>query len=216
MGTPTQLDLYNRALLACGERSLATLSEAREPRYLLDQVWDQNGVIECLEEGQWRFAMRAVQVNYDPTITPTWGYRRAFAKPADWVLTSGVCADEYLRVPLTRYLDERGYWFCELTTIYVRYISDDAAWGLNMALWPASFFDFVGCHFASQIIGKITQDASRIKDVRDQRKEAKLLARNRTAMEDPTTFPAQGSWTKARQRWLGRRDGGNSSGNLIG
>ena len=77
----TQLDLYNGALLQVGERFLASLTEQREPRRLLDQVWAANGVKTCLEEGQWPFAMRTVQVDYDPSITPTFGYARVFQKP---------------------------------------------------------------------------------------------------------------------------------------
>ena len=36
----TRLQLYNSALLLLGERNLASLSENREPRRLLDHVWD--------------------------------------------------------------------------------------------------------------------------------------------------------------------------------
>ncbi len=35
-----QLSLYNRALLIMGQRFLSDLSEEREPRRLLDQVWN--------------------------------------------------------------------------------------------------------------------------------------------------------------------------------
>jgi hypothetical protein len=43
------------------------------------------------------------------------------------VLTSGVFQDEFMRTPLTDYADEAGYWFSDYDTIYVRYVSDDAA-----------------------------------------------------------------------------------------
>jgi hypothetical protein len=102
----TQLDVYNDALLLCGERFLASLTEEREPRRLLDRVWASNGVRTCLEMGQWNFAMRSVQIDYDSGVQPAWGYNRAFAKPTDWVLTSGLCSDEFMRSPLTRYIDE--------------------------------------------------------------------------------------------------------------
>lgn len=79
----TQLDIYNGALLHCGERFLASLTEQREPRRLLDRVWSSNGVKTCLEQGQWNFAMRTIQIDYDPSIAPSFGYARAFQKPND-------------------------------------------------------------------------------------------------------------------------------------
>jgi len=38
----SRLKLYNDALTACGESHLASLTEDREPRRLLDHVWDEN------------------------------------------------------------------------------------------------------------------------------------------------------------------------------
>ena len=69
-----RLSIYNDALLLCGERGLASLTENTEPRRLLDQVWNNEGVIKCLELGQWHFAMRGVQVDYDPDLEPSYGY----------------------------------------------------------------------------------------------------------------------------------------------
>jgi hypothetical protein len=127
MTAPTKLTLYNDALLLCGERFLASLTEEREPRRLLDRAWDGGAVRACLEMGQWGFAMRTIQLDYDSGIQPDFGYARAFVKPTDWVLTSGLCSDEFFRSPLTRYTDEAGYWYSDLDTIYVRYVSDDVA-----------------------------------------------------------------------------------------
>ena len=35
----TKLGLYNRALRVLGETKLSSLSEAREPRYILDDIY---------------------------------------------------------------------------------------------------------------------------------------------------------------------------------
>ncbi len=151
-----QLTLYNEALLYCGQRFLASLTENQESRRLLDQVWATNGVRACLEMGQWFFAMRTVMIDYDPSVEPSFGYRRAFAKPNDWVLTSAVCQDEFFTAPLTRYSDEAGYWYSELDTIYVKYVSSSVNYGLNFGLWPESFFQFVAAYFASKIVGSLS------------------------------------------------------------
>ncbi len=214
----TQLSIYNDALLLVGERFLASLTEQREPRRLLDQVWASGGVKACLEEGQWFFAMRTVQIDYDPSIQPTYGYNRAFQKPADWVETCSVCSDEFFRVPLLQYVDEAGYWYSTLDTIYVRYVSVDSNYGMNLGAWPDSFREFVAAHFASRIILKLTNSSEGEMNMLKLRERLLKEAKGKCAMAQPTQFSAQGNWSKSRMRWNSNRDGGNrgGSGNLIG
>lgn len=221
MGT-SRLQLYNDAALCAGERSLANLTEDTELRRLLDQVWNNGGVDGCLEEGQWEFAMRSVMIDYDPVIKPPFGYNRAFTKPTDWILTSAVCADEFFRVPLTRYVDEAGYWYSDLDQIYVRYVSNDPVYGANLGAWPKSFTEFVAAHFATQIILKLSDNDSRwSKFVNPENPEhsvrgrALLKAKSRCAMSGPSASMAQGNWTRSRTRGVNRRDGGGTT-NLIG
>jgi len=218
----TRLSLYNDALLLVGERALASLTETTEPRRLLDQVWNNNGVDACLEEAQWTFAMRTVQIDYDTALTPSFGYARAFTKPTDWIRTSAVCADEYFESPVTGYVDEAGYWYADLDTIYVRYVSNDTLYGGNIGAWPKAFTEFAAAHFASLLILKTTNDTAKLKlFVNPERPEhsirgrALLKAKSQCAMAGPTKFLAQGAWTKARTRGTSNRDGGSTT-NLTG
>lgn len=210
-----RLRLYNDALLLCGTRGLASLSEDTESRRLLDQVWDSNGVNKCLEQGQWFFAMRTVRLDPDPSIEPDFGYRIAYTKPSDWVLTSALCSDEYFRSPLLTYVDEAGYWYSDTDPIYVRYVSNDEDYGMDMNKWPDSFEEFVACYFASKVIWKITTDEKKVVLIESKLKRLKLEAKSRSAMADPTHIPAVGRWARARLR-DSRGDRGNLSGNLIG
>src|SRR5512135_2678159 len=212
----TQLDIYNTALLHCGERFLATLTEEREPRRLLDHVWSTGGVKACLERGQWNFAMRTDRVDFDPGVQPDFGYNRAFQKPDDWVLTSAVCSDEWFRSPLLRYVDEGGYWYSDLDTIYVRYVSNDARYGNDLGSWPQSFYEFVSAHFASRIILKLSNSEEELKRIMTMREKLLLEAKSRAAMAEPTSIPARGQWGLARNRFPNRRDSGGTTGNLIG
>lgn len=212
-----RLSLYNSALLLLGERFLASLTEEREPRRLLDQAWNSGAVNACLEVGQWYFAMRTIQIDYDPGIEPSFGYRRGFVKPTDWLETCAVCSDEFFRVPLTRYVDEAGFWYSELDTIYVRFVSNDAGYGNNLALWPESFRLYVAAYLAEKIAAKLTNSEEKFALIKKEKKDQLKEAKNRNLMAGPTTFPAQGSWSRARMRWRNNLDGGNdSSGNLIG
>jgi hypothetical protein len=221
----TRLQLYNNALLLCGERFLASLDEDREPRRLLDQVWASNGINYCLERGQWHFAMRALQVDYDPAITPDFGYNRGFNKPDDWVNTSAVCSDEFFRSPLLEYADERGFWFASIDTIYVKIVSNSNQYGGDPSIWPATFCDYIAAYFASRILSKLAGDKSAQQTALfgpPGNPRAGILhetlhqAKNAAAMTQPTVFPAQGSWSRARRgARLGYRDRGNP-GSLTG
>lgn len=221
MSAPTRLSIYQDALLYAGERAIATLSDDDEGRYLLDQVWNNSGLDACLEEAQWYFAMKTIQIDYDPGFSPDFGYAHAFDKPTDWLRTVNLASDEFFRNPELRYNDEAGYWFCDEETLYVRYISNDPAYGNNLALWPRSFTEFVACHFASKIVLKLSNDDERLTKLIGTdgkgglRQHLLLTAKSKSAAADPTQFPAQGWWTKARMRGGNRRDGGNTSGNLV-
>jgi len=219
----SRLSIYNDALLMAGERPLSSLTESVETRRMLDQVWNNGGVNLCLEEAQWEFAMRTIRIDYDPGIEPDFGYRHAFDKPTDWIITSAFCSDEYFKVPILRYVDETGYWYCDYDTVYVRYVSNDANYGNDLSIWPRTFAEFVSAHFASKIILKLTNDQARLalfinpqNELHSIRGRALLKAKSKCAMSGPTQMPATGSWINARARGSNRWDGGNTSGNLTG
>lgn len=195
----TKIKIYNEALLICGERSLSSVTEAREPRYLLDTVWDNGGVDSCLASGQWKFAMRTIMLDYESGISPTFGYQRAFTKPSDWVATSAIANDEFFNSPLLEYVDETGYWYADLDVLYIRYVSNDTNYGTDYASWPAKFAEFVSAHFAYKISLKLTADKEKREQIAKYRNKALLEAKNHDAMSDPTKFPPSGSWVSARR-----------------
>lgn len=226
MAGTTRLLIYNGALELVGERQLASLSENRKARRLLDSVWNRDGVRFCLEQGEWQFAMRAEQVSSDPDVTTQFGYAKAFNKPTDWVATHAVCSDPYFKSPLLRYADEVSYWYADIDPIYVKYVSDDDTFGRDLSKWPQSFCDYANAYFASQIVWPLTHDKELTLHIRgnpdktDSGVVGKTLkvAKSRAAMTQPTRFPAPGTWIKSR--WgkgsgSNRPDGGSQS-SLIG
>ena len=195
----TQLTIYNQALLKLGERALSSLTEERKSRRDLDTVWASGAVNFCLEQAQWYFAMRAIQADYDPDISPAFGFAYAFGKPSDWVVTSAFCSDEYMQVPINAYIDEAGYWYCDYQTIYLKYVSDDTGYGGDMLKWPATFADYVSSYMASEIILSTTQSMDRYqKFCQLILNPALITAKNKAAMTGPTQFPARGMWSKSR------------------
>lgn len=201
---PTQLSLYNGALRVLKERKLASLSENREPRRLLDDAWGDGGVTSggvkyCLEMGMWTFATRTVQIDYSPSVEPTFGYRYAYNQPEDMVKPCGLWQDERMQTPLIAYVDERHYWYCDLQTIYVSYVSNAAQYGLDLSLWPETFVDLVEARLAQRIAGNLTQGMDLIQLAEANWKAVKLRAESTDAMKKPTKFLPEGSWTMARR-----------------
>lgn len=191
----TKLSVYNGALRVLGERK-TTLTEQREPRRLLDDVWDDDGVRRCLQMGQWNFAIRSTQMDYDTGIAPPFGRRRVFAKPEDFVRVAGVCSDEYFRCPLTTYQDNAGFWIDDLDTIFVRYVSADVDYGMDFSKWPPNFTSFVEGWFGLQIKPRLTGNKAEWtqSDVDKLMRAAKAT----DAMEEPPGFQPAGNWVRSR------------------
>lgn len=197
--TASQLEIYNDALLLCEERLLANVTENRKPRYLLDQVWNNGGVNQCLESGTWTFATRTEAIVFDPNIQPSFGYLHAFKKPADYVRTCALSADPYFQSAMTRVADEAGYWWSDVATLYVKYVSNDQNYGLNLTLWPESFKRFVVAHFADRIVKSLTHNKEIQDRVALERKYALAGARGKDGMNEPAHFFPRGQLSRARQ-----------------
>jgi hypothetical protein len=209
-----RLSLYNAALTThLGEPPLVALTDDVPARYLLDGVWDRNGVRRCLQQGQWNFAARSAALEPDESITPTAGYRHAFPKPDDFIRTLGVHSDEYFTIPLLAYIDETAYWWSDVDTLYVRFVSDDDEYGLNFDKWPHNFTSFVEGWFALQICTPTTY-ADRKDGLAVEVKRLKLDAVNTDAMEQGSKQNPRGSWSSSRGASGGIERG--SRGRLIG
>ena len=203
-----QLDLYNGALLLLKEEALASLTEAREPRYKLDQIWNEGAgggsliLDACLSEGGWAFAKRTVRLDYDNNVNPTFGYRYACAKPSDYVRQIAISGDENFSEPLNAYNDEANYFLSDYTILYLRYVSKDPAYGYDSTRWHPVFKEYVKAYMAYKIVGRLT--GSKVDPEEIRREKARLLmdAQGKDAIERPVSFPSRGTWVRSRH---GRR-----------
>lgn len=201
MTTPTKLQLYNQALRLVGEGRLSSpngLSDQRPERYALDSIWDEDPIKQILEETYWEFATRTLEWNYNSAIEPDFGYQRAFNRPDNFVRTVSFCSDEFMKCPITNYSTEGGYWFCDVDTIYVSYVSDADDYGRDMSLWTELFRNCVATKMAKELAISLTKSQSMKDDLARELmgyiKEAKSL----NAQEKPTQFTPPGSWTRSR------------------
>jgi hypothetical protein len=202
---PTQLGMYNDALIAIGERKLATLTDNSESRRVLDNAWTVGGVtngapLYCLELGLWNFATRSSLLAYNSAVEPPFGFAYAFNKPTDWLRTGAVCSDPYFKQPLadTGFADEAGYWFADLTGLYVKYVSSDPSYGLNMALWPMSFTNFLSLYLAQDVQMRLVGNKDKQADLDKRWARAMKDALGLDGSNKPTAIAPLGSWAGAR------------------
>lgn len=210
-----KLSIYNGALSILGERNLADLTENREPRYKLDEIWDNNFVRRVLQMGQWQFAQRTVRLDSSPSVTPSFGYQYGFDSPTDWLRTMAVCYDEYFQLPCTRYSREGQWWFSDADPLYIKYVSDDAQFGQDYSLWPHNFTEMVEHYMAYKVgprlIGIDIDEQSLMRKWRFWLAESKAV----DAMEEPAKFAPRGGWGRSRRGFSTSNDRGHRN-QLIG
>lgn len=195
---PTQLSLYNGALVDIGSTRITSLSDDVESRYHLDAVWNDDAIRAVLELGQWNFAIRTQKITYSPSVSsPDFGYQYGFDRPADLVRTVSFSADEYFSFPFRDYKTEGAYWWSDIDTIYVRYVSDDNSYGRDMSLWPTSFTRLFHAYLALNIAPLLT-NGSKTEAMERLFRTRLADAQAKDAMEDATQEPPKGSWVMSR------------------
>ena len=196
-----KLTLYNNALAHLDERALASLSENREPRRALDAVWNDT-VNYCLERKFWNFGYRTVSIDKSASVVPTFGYLFAFNIPNDWIRTRRLSAVATLEPPLTDVAEETGYWYANITPIFVQYNSNDPQYGLNLGAWPQSFADYVELRLAVKSCKRVTGSTELLMGgdglLKREEKAYKISAAN-CAMNEAIGFAPQGSWVRSRR-----------------
>ena len=193
-----KLKLYNGALRMVGERKLSSLTEARGPRYLLDDIWDENVIKACLEAGGWGFATRSVLMAAEDGLDPDFGYAYGFEKPTDWVRTVAISLDEYFGQPLTGFRDEGGFIWLDNDEVYMAYVSDDADYGSNYSLWTPSFTEYVESYMASKICPTIVNSTTTVKELKESMEKLLSQAQGKNAITRPTQRQPQGGWVSSR------------------
>jgi hypothetical protein len=196
----SRLSLYRGACEVLGERKVASLTEDVPTRRDLDGVWDRGGVERCLSEGLWNFATRTVQLDYDPSYTPDFGYARVFGLPDDWVRLVAISDNEFFEPTYRRYHIDARAIHCDLDTIYLRYVSKDSTYGLDFSKWPSNFTAFVEHDFAWRICRRTTGSGRTKMEIERDRSNALAKARSTDAAEEPAQVQPSGSWSRSRGR----------------
>jgi hypothetical protein len=114
---------------------------------------------------------------------------------------------------LRDYRDELLYWWANQSQLFVRFVSKDNGYGMNIGEWPESFAAFAEADFAYQVTSVATFAGKRI-ETKQARDDLLLTAQNRDAMETPAPRKPRGSWAGSRGGYGGGDRG--STSRLIG
>lgn len=205
----SKLVIYNNALGLLGERELASLTENREPRRVLDSFYD-NTIRYCLEQGNWERFLRSVAISPSSSVEPEFGFTNAFARPSDWIRTRRLSESDTLHPPLRYFRAENSYWYADCSTLYVEYVSNSASLGgMDLSRWTESFEDYVTKTLAAKICVRITQSSTLRLDLEKEANRALKRARSLDTREVAPQQQVGGSWARSRgggntdSRWDG-------------
>lgn len=177
-----------------GDTRLATVTDTVPARYTLDDVYDRT-LAYCLGQGFWDFAMKNVPIA--SSGAPAFGYAFQFTKPADWVRTAAISTVVTFIPPLGDYVDEVSLWKANTTPIYVRYVSNNASFGMDLTIWPEAFTRYVELELAWRIAKRVNQSSEDRKILHDDLLEAKQIA---LLTDAKLSVPLSGPWAQAQQQ----------------
>ena len=194
-----RLSIYNRALIAVGDRELGSLEENREPRHVMDRIWaskPHGALRSMLEMGFWRFCIRTVSMLPDTAQGEAeFGLRNIFRLPDDYIEKYQISESEYFEPPLSEYQQEGRVILSEATEIYMRYTSETL--GADSAAWPASFQNLLIAYMAKEY-GARPKGRVKQGDLNFYFNERLKEARSADVMEGPSRRVSRSSWETAR------------------
>lgn len=192
-----RLSIYRGALRLLGPSNLASLTEDRPEKRSLDGAW-QDSVNYMLEQGLWNFAIRTVKLQPDSDVEPLFGFDYAYSKPDDWVRTAAISYEPAFREGILEYEDETDHWHTSHNPIYVRYVSNDEAYGWNIGAWRQSFSKALEAYLAFECGLPIAADRGNRNDLFTLFQKRLQDAKTKDAVDERVREKPPGRWTRSR------------------
>lgn len=192
-----RLSIYRGALTLLGGANISSLSEDIPAKRALDAAWT-NSVAYMLEQGMWNFAIRTIELPYSEDVEPLFGFRHAFSKPDDWLRTVSIAETADFWEGLRRYEDETQYWHADQETIFVRYVSNDEAYGWNVGAWRQTFSKALEAYLAFESALPVASDRGNRSDVFTLFKQRLSDAKSKDAVDERVRMKPPGRWTRSR------------------
>jgi hypothetical protein len=95
-------------------------------------------------------------------------------------------------------------WNTDIETIYVKYISNDVTYGLNLGLYPENYCSALGAHLALRSALPITRDKVTRNDLIALKREALATSRRLDAVDESVKSKPVGRLVGTRL-WIGVR-----------
>lgn len=192
-----RLAIYGGALRLLGSAQIASLTEDHPARHALDSAWRDTGDF-LLAKGLWNFAIRASELSNDEDVTPLFDYDKAFRKPDDWVRTVGLGEVAGFGNGFEDFEDEANYWYANADPLYVRYISNDDAYGWNVGAWRQPFAKTFSAYLAYECGLPISNDRGNRNDLFSLYKGLLKEAKTLDAVDERVRTQPSGRLTRSR------------------
>lgn len=203
----SKLQIYQGALRLLGPHQLAALTDARPERYKLDEMWD-GAVQYLLEQGMWNFATRYEELSTPASpADPFAGYRYAYSKPADFVRIVAISDNATFSGTFERYEVQQSYFYTDAEELHLRYVSNDASYGLDLTKWPQSFAKTLEAYLAFESGLPISGDRGNRNDMIGLYNDRLNRAKTLDAVDERVQWKKSGRWTRARTTQRTSRDG---------
>lgn len=189
--------IYNGALRLLGDARIASLTEPNNNRYVLDDVWS-DAVDYMLEQASWNFAVRGAEIQADDDFEPLYGYKYSFRKPDDWVRTTSICDNPYYEPGFEQFQDDNNFWFADLDTLYIRYVSNEDAYGWNIGAWRQGFSKTLEAFMAFESGLPISNDKGNRNDLYNLFKDRLKSAKAKDAVDEAVQRPPVGRLVQSR------------------
>lgn len=204
-----KLSLYNLALATyIGSRRLATLTDDDPARYALDAAYDKT-LAYMLKRGAWEFALRTVELTPEVTA-PTFHRQHAYEKPDDFVRIARISPDARFDVELMGYRLDGDYIYADQEPVFLQYVSDDAAYGMDLDRYPEAYEQAVAAYLAYQSTLEVSKDRGDRSDLLKLCAMTLDTARRQDAVDEPVKGKPAGRFVRSRG-W-----GGGMNGTLRG
>lgn len=193
--TISKLGLYNSALRRAGSERLSDLTENREARHKLDEIWDAGAVKHCARLALPGFARKTVAFTSSTTVS-THGFQYEHDLPSDFAGLVGLFLDEDLDTESQRRLVEGGKLYTENASVWLRYA---AVYDSDFTNWTTDFESVVAAWLAYQYRQRTDPEtASLYRDVFDNEvQQSRALSE-----QDESSYRPQKSSTTLSNDWL--------------
>ena len=197
-----KLGLYNDACRIAGAERLADLTEAREARYKLDEIFDLGAIEFCLRIAMPAFARKTASLsNAGASTSPA--YSATHNLPSDFVINllradglPSLYADAKLEQPVARHHRDGDVIYTDYDTVYLRYVYLNETY----STWDAEFVRLFTAYLGMELAERIAPHRYRIAKAKFD--ELAETARSLAAFQEPIGGRAQASDVQLTPEWL--------------